>query len=175
MEKAKFILTRFFDTIGTYDYIGFFLSIFLFLLFLIIYLLLRKHIKRSIFLAIIGFSFLFMGPVFSHKLVKNTLYNSEANITTVKQLHYSDTLLIKGVLHYKGIKDASHCLVSADIYKKGKNMVKDFVYNLKAYRKGSHKLDATFSTGTNKNYKIVIEPFAYKGDYNISISSGCYL
>lgn len=174
MDKARSFLTDFFNTLSTYDYIGFFLSLFIFLLFIILALILRAHTKRALILVSLGFVALFAGPVFSHKLIKNTIYYSDASITQIKQLYYSDTLLIKGVINYKGLKDANHCKVEAKLHKKGTNMIKSFVYSLKSFRSGYHKMDKTFTQGDSSAFKIVIEPFNYKGDYNITIDTGCH-
>jgi hypothetical protein len=174
MDKARSHLMDFFSTLSTYDYIGFFLSFFIFILFIILALLLRAHIKRSLFLVTLGFISLFIGPLFAHSVIKKSIFNSDANITQVKQLYYSDTLLIKGVMNYKGTKDANHCKVEAKLHKKGTNMIKSFVYGLKAFRSGHHNLDKTFTQGDSSPFKIVIEPFNYQGDYNITINSGCH-
>ena len=174
MEKAKNIILEFFNTLSSYDYIGFFLAFFLFFLFLILALLLRKRIKISVTLVLFGFAFLFAGPPLIHKFVKHTIFKNDANMTEVKQLFYSDTLLIKGTLNYQGIKDAKHCKIEASIHKIGTNMLKDFVYSLKTYRYGFDTIDKAFSHGDQVNFKIVIEPFNYKGDYNITMNSGCY-
>ena len=175
MEKARHIITTFLKTLSFYDYIGFFLSLFIFILFIVLALMLRKHTKRSLFLLFLGFTTLFAGPVMIHKVIKNTLFLSEVTLSEMKQLHYSDTLLIKGKIDYKGKKEANHCEIKANIYKQGANVVKDFVYKLKAYRSGKQKIDKLFSQGDSENFKIVIEPFRYQGDYNMTLESGCYL
>lgn len=175
MEKAKFALTNFFSTLSFYDYIGFFLSLFIFILFIMMALILRKHTKRSLLLVSFGFVALFSGPVFAHSLIKKTIFLSDTNVMQVKQLFYSDTLLIKGKLNYKGMKDANHCLVEAKLHKQGSNVVKSFVYSLKAFRSGKHKIDKLFAKGDSADFKIVIEPFNYQGDYNVTVNSGCYI
>lgn len=175
MEKAKYLLTNFFSTLSFYDYIGFFVSLFIFILFIVLALILRKHTKRSLLLVILGFLTLFSGPVLAHSLVKDTIFLSDTNVTQIKQLFYSDTLLIKGKLNYKGLKEAHHCQVEAKLHKQGSNAIKSFVYSLKAFRSGKHKIDQLFAKGDSVDFKIVIEPFNYQGDYNITVKSGCYL
>ena len=144
MEKAKSLLVDFFNTLSIYDYIGFIVTFILFLLFLILALILRKRTILSIVLLLCSFVFFFGGPVMAHLLVKNTFYKARAEITERKQLYYSDTLILRGSLHYLGKKDAEHCRVEALIYKKGSNIVKDFVYRLKAYRSVSKEIDQKF-------------------------------
>ena len=174
MENAKTIIVDFFNTLSVYDYIGFFLTIFLFTLFLILALLLRRRTKLSIALVLIAFVFFFAGPSAAHIFVKSTMFKSKAKIEEVKKLFYSDTLLIKGTLLYAGKKDANHCVVDAFVHKSSPNMVKDFVYNLKSFKSGSQTLDKLFTKGDSIDFKIVIEPFRYKGDYNITLDSGCF-
>lgn len=174
MQKLKAAILDFFNTLSIYDYVGFFLTLFLFFLFMILALLLRRRTILAMSLVILSFVFFFGGPVMAHLLVKNSVFKSYAEITEVKQLYYSDTLILRGMLHYQGKKNANHCEVDVALHKKGPNIVKDFVYSLKAYRKGSKRIDKVFEPGESMDFKIVIEPFNYKGDYNISVASGCY-
>ncbi len=174
MGKIKTAIMDFFNTLSVYDYVGFFLTLFLFFLFLILALILRRRTLLALSLVIVGFTFFFAGPVMAHLLVKNSVFKSKAELTEKKQLYYSDTLILRGMLHYVGKKNANHCEIDVAIYKKGPNVVKDFVYSLKAFRKGSKRIDKVFEPGESVDFKIVIEPFNYQGDYNITVDSGCY-
>lgn len=175
MNNAKHILNEFFITLGTYDYIGFFTAFFIFILFIVLALILRRRIKRSLFFASLGFIFLFVGPVLAYKVIKNSIFSNDITVSEVKKLYYSDTLLIKGEMSYTGIKKAGHCEVKAYVYKKSDSLVKNLIYELKSYKHGVHKIDKTFTKGDVSAFKIVIEPFTYEGDYNITINAGCYL
>ena len=175
MGNAKSIITDFFNTLSIYDYIGFFLTIFLFTLFLILALLLRRRTKLSVSLVLIAFTFFFAGPSVAHIFVKKIIFKSYSDIVNVKKLVYSDTLLIKGSLLYSGRKDANHCLIEAFVHKNSDNALKDFVYDLKPFTSGRKTVNQLFTKGDRVDFKIVIEPFRYKGDYNITLDSGCFI
>ena len=174
MNKVKAFLVDFFDTLSMYDYIGFIVVFIIFFLFIVLALLLRRRTLLSMILVVCSFFFLFGGPVLAHLLVQNSYYKSKAEITEVKQLYYSDTLILRGVLHFLGKKDATHCMIEASLYKKSPNILKDLVYGLKAYRSASTNMDKVLTYGDDVSFKIVIEPFNYKGDYNITVNSGCH-
>lgn len=175
MQKVRSFITDFINTLTNYDYIGFILAFVLFVLFLILALMLRKKIKLAFLLMSLAFLSLFMAPVAMHILVKKTLFKNEAKIELVKKLHYSDTLLIKGTLLYKGSYEAKHCKVEVAVHKKDQGFFKDLAYAIKPYKKGKWELDKAFSKGDTVSFKVVIEPYLYQGDYNLSLSSECTL
>jgi len=174
MENMKKVIIDFFNTLSVYDYIGFFLTIFLFTLFLILALLLRRRTKLSVLLVIVGFLFLFAGPSAAHIFVKKTIFKHDVQISEVRKLVYSDTLLIKGSLRFFGRKDSRHCKIDAKVHKYSPNAVKGFINELKTLASGSQSIHQQFTKGDTVNFKIVIEPFVYQGDYNITLNSGCY-
>lgn len=174
MGKIKATILDFFNTLSVYDYVGFILTIVLFTLFLILALLLRRRTKLSMFFVLIAFTFFFVGPSAAHIFVKKTIFKSNPILSEVKKLVYSDTLLIKGSLLYVGKKDANHCRIEANLHKHSENSLKDFAYDLKSFRSGSQMIDQKFTKGDSVDFKIVIEPFSYQGDYNITVHSGCF-
>ena len=174
MGTVKTAILDFFNTLSVYDYVGFIITIVLFTLFLILALLLRRRTKLSMIFVVIAFIFFFAGPSAAHIFVKKTIFKSTPTLGEVKKLVYSDTLLIKGALFYIGQKDANHCKVEAHVHKRSTNSIKDFAYDLKTYKLGSDTIDKKFTKGDRVDFKIVIEPFTYKGDYNITLNSGCF-
>lgn len=174
MEKAKIFLVDFFSTLSIYDYIGFFITVLLFFLCIVLALLLRHKTWISLLCIFFSFIFLFFGPVFTHQLLQNTFYKSEAKVLERKQLVYSDTLIIRGLLEYKGLKDASHCKLKALVHKQGGNMIRSFVNSIKSFRSVKKEIDQLMTKGDKIKFKMVIEPFNYQGDYNITMDVGCY-
>lgn len=175
MERLRTLLVDFTKSLTNYDYIGFILALVLFVLFLVLALILRRRVKLALFLSMLSFLSLFSLPVAMHLLVKKTLFKNEAKIELVKKLHYSDTLLIKGTLFYKGSYEAKHCKVEVAVHKKDQGFFKDLAYAIKPYKKGKWELDKAFSKGDTVSFKVVIEPYLYQGDYNLSLSSECTL
>lgn len=174
MQSFQKNLIEFFNNLTGYDYAGFLIALILFILFLILALMLRKRTKLAMLLISFSFIALFGGPVGVHALVKHTLYKHEARITDVKKLHYSDTLLIKGDLEYLGDKMASSCVIDVKVHKQEGSFFKDIAHTIKPYKQGSAKLLMQLDKGDSKDFKVVIEPFTYAGDYNITVSSGCF-
>lgn len=173
MEAIRSSIVAFIKTLTSFDYMGFIIAFFLFVIFLVLALMLRKKSKRAAILAIFAFLSLFGAPIAMHMLVKSTLFKSRAELESVKKLYYSDTLLIKGLLHYEGKYDAKHCTVAVAVYKVHNGFIKDLANKIKPYKKGFCILDRNFTKGDITDFKVVIEPYLYEGDYNLSLKTEC--
>ena len=173
MEAIRTYITDFISVLTSYDYMSFSVTFLLFALFLILALLIRHKIKLSTFLVILAFFFLFIGPVIMHKLVKATLFKHDANVTMVKKLVYSDTLVVKGTVHYLGKNEAHYCDVNVDIYKKDDNFFKDIANGVKTYKSGVTRVTYPFVKGDVRPFKVVFEPFNYLGDYEVKLDTDC--
>ncbi len=174
VEKIREAIITFFQSLTGYDYLGFFVTMVLFMMLLFLALYFRHRTKLSFLITLIGFVFFFGGPVAVHALVKATLFKHESQVKEVRQLHYSDTLLVKGELHYLGKHKARYCEVSVAVHKEGGNFFKALVYKMKPLQEGSTKVEKELEKGETTPFKVVIEPFNYGGDYNITIASGCF-
>ena len=173
LYKVK--LLDFFATLTMYDYGGFAVVFMLFILFLVLALIARKRVLLSILLILLAFGALFAGPYVVYTFVHSTLYKSSAKVTTAKKLHYTKTLVVKGEIHYLGKVDATRCKVRAKVFKKGGgNFVKSFANTIKPYKTRSTDVNKSFTKGATIPFKILVEPFKYEGDFNITLQTECF-
>lgn len=173
MEEIRTYIKEFISVLTSYDYMSFSVTFLLFALFLILALLIRHRIKLSTFLVILAFFSLFIGPVIMHSLVKATLFKHDANVTMVKKLVYSDTLVVKGNIYYTGKNEAHYCDIYVDVYKKDENFFKNLANSLKSYKSTSTRVVYPFIKGDVRPFKVVIEPFNYLGDYEVKLDTDC--
>lgn len=174
MEKYREILLGTLNSFTTYDYVGFGLVFFLFILCLILALMLRRRVKTSVFFMLLAFVFLLAGPYSVYVYVHTMLYKAETKVTSIKKLHYTSTLVVKGELSYQGKADSSKCSVYAKVFKTGpETFIKKLAQKIKPYKKRHTDFNKTFTKGDNMPFKILIEPFAYEGDFNVTSYAKC--
>ena len=156
-----------------YDYILFGAVIALFILFLLLAILIRHRIGLSIFFILLAFVFLLLGPTLGYKMMHSFLYKNSIKITTIKQLEFTDALLIEGDLTNTSKLEFLTCKIKAAAYKVSGKKILDMIYPYKPFKKAYLKLDTMIKPNETKSFKMFMEPFHYKIDYNLSIGADC--
>jgi len=165
-------ITAFIDSLILYDYILFGSSFALFVLFLIIALLLRKRVAIAGFFAILAFLTLIVAPTLGYIEMHKYLFKNSVEITSQKRLHFCDAIVVKGKLHNKSKRHFKECKITAEVHKASKNKYKNYIYQLKIIQKMSI-LEKNIPQGQTRSFKILIEPFHYSKEYNISVGAHC--
>jgi len=165
-------ITAFIHTLSMYDYILFGSAVFLFFLFIILALLLRNRFALAISLVLLGFATLLLGPTLGYIALHHYLYKNEVELLSQKRLHFTQAVVVKGTLTNKSRFDFKECKVTATAYKVTSNQYKNYVYRLKPLKKMSILLE-DIPKGQTRKFKILVEPFTYKKDYNISLGADC--
>jgi hypothetical protein len=169
--KAK--ITAFIDQLLIYDYALFGAVILLFILFLILAILLRKKIVLSIILILLSFVVLILGPTLGYQQLHNFLFKANTTITEVKTLEFSKAIVIKGVLINASSRDLFTCKITAKMFKVSGNRYLDMLYPLNPFKKMSILEDVNLSKNEQYEFKMIVEPFTYSKDYNVSIGANC--
>lgn len=81
-------------------------------------------------------------------------------------------IVVKGTLKNESKLDFKSCKITANAYKVTGNSLKDFIYQFKPLSNMSI-LEDSIHKGESREFKIIIEPFTYAKDYNISIGAKC--
>ena len=165
-------ITAFINNLIIYDYILFGSVFVLFILFIILGIVLRKKTFLAIFFIIIGFSFLAIGSTIGYKYMHQFLYKNTTTLTSQKKLEYTKAIVIKGDIKNESKFNFKRCRVTARAHKVSKNKYKNYILKFKTIQKSSIVLE-NIKKGESREFKFFIEPFSYKHDYNISISSEC--
>jgi hypothetical protein len=155
-----------------YDYILFGSAFFLFLLFIILAIVLRDRLKLALFCLLFGFAILMLVPTWGYIEMHNYLFKNNTQLLWQKRLHFSDAIVVHGVLTNESKFDFKECKVSAWAYKVTPNKYKNYIYKFKPLKKMSMLL-TDVPKGETKPFKIIIEPFTYAKDYNVSLKADC--
>jgi len=165
-------ITAFIDELVIYDYILFGSVFTLFLLFIILAIVLRKKVAVSIFLILLSFSILVLGSTLGYIKMHEYLYKNSCELLSQKRLSFTPAIVINGTITNESKFNFSSCKITASVYKSSKNIVKKYVYTLKPLKKMSI-LQENINKGETQGFKIIVEPFTYSKDYNISIKASC--
>lgn len=168
--KAK--ITAFINDLILYDYILFGAVFVLFILFIILAIVLRKKVGFSIFLALLGFAILLLGPTLGYIKMHQFLYKNTILLTSQKKLTFTKAIVIKGTISNDSKFNFKSCKVTASAFKVSTNPIKNFIYPFKPLKNMSI-VESDIPMGTNREFKMFIEPFTYSKDYNISLDARC--
>ena len=169
--KAK--ITAFIDQLLIYDYALFGAVILLFILFLILAILLRKKIGLSISLVLLSFIILILGPTLGYAQLHNFLFKTTTQLIEVKALEYSQAIVIKGEVTNASNQILSTCKITANMFKVSGNEYLDILYPLNPFKKMSILKDVNLSKNESYGFKMIVEPFTYSKEYNVSIGASC--
>jgi len=165
-------IAAFISNLIIYDYILFGTVLFLFLLFIILAILLRRKTVLSITLLLLSFSSLVLGPSFGYMQMHKILFKNSTKLISHKKLSFTPAIVVNGTITNESNFDFNSCKITASAYKASENPIKKYLYPLKPLRKMSI-VEENILKGESKEFKIIVEPFNYENDYNISIKARC--
>jgi len=165
-------LLTFIDGLIAYDYILFGASFLLFILFIILALLFRKKLIIALFFILLGFATLILGPTLGYIQMHKYIFKNTTKLLSQKRLHFVQLVIVKGTLTNESKLDFKKCIITANAYKVTKNKYKNYLYKLKPFQKMSI-IKQNIQKGETQAFQIIIEPFTYKKDYNISLEANC--
>ena len=165
-------ITAFINGLITYDYILFGSVFSLFLLLIILAIVLRRRVGLSIFILLLSFIILFVGPTIGYKEMHKYLFANSITLTSQKKLTFTPAIVIKGNLKNESNFNFERCEITASVHKVSKNALKNYIYGFKTLKKMSI-LEDNINKGNTRTFKLIVEPFRYKRDYNISLKASC--
>lgn len=165
-------MKTFLDTLIPYDYILFGGSFALFILLVILAILLRNKTFISVFLFILAFSIILLGPTLGYSKMHQYLFKNTTKLLSQKKLTFTKAVVVYGELTNDSNKNFSLCKVKAKAYKVSGNKYKDYLFALNPFKKVSI-LEYEIDKGEKREFKIILEPFNHAKDYNISVEASC--
>lgn len=165
-------LNLFLDSLLLYDYLLFAGSFIFFIIFVILGLVYRHKIYLAIFLVTLAFCILILGPIFGYIHIHNYFYYNELILKSEKKLQFTQAVVVKGELKNLSKLHFNRCLITASAYKVSGSALKDPLFKLNPFQKSSI-VEYDIPQDTAIEFKIIIEPFVYSGDYNISLGASC--
>ena len=170
MLKAR--ISEFIHDLVVYDYILFGASFVLFILFIVLGLLLRKKGFISMLFILFSFSSLVLGPTLGYIEMHNYLFKNSTTLLSQKQLSYSAAIVLRGNVTNESKKNFQKCKVVATVHKQSKNALKNYIYSFKSLKRMSI-VEENIAKGETREFKMIIEPFRYSKDYNITLKASC--
>lgn len=165
-------LATFLEELITYDYILFGSAFVFFILFFIWGLVARKNPAKSILLILISFIVPILLSTIGYVKMHEYLYSNSISIVSQKKLTFTKAVVIYGKIKNISKVDFKNCRVTANAYKVTGNALKDYVFKFKPFKKMSI-LEYDILKEEDREFKIIIEPFTYERDYNISVGATC--
>lgn len=165
-------VSEFIKNLIIYDYILFGSLLALFLLFIVLGIVFRRKLALALFLIFFAFALLLGGATFGYVAMHDYLFKNEITLVSQKKLSFTQAAVVYGTLKNVSKKDFKGCKVSATAYSVSGNALKDYVRKLKPIAKMSI-VEENIPVGEEREIKIIIDPFTYGGDYNITLGANC--
>ena len=168
----KASIAAFIDELIVYDYILFASVIIVFIFLFIIAIVLRRHVALTIFLIFLSFGVLGAGPTLGYEIMHQFLYKNTTSIQEQKQLTYTKAVVVYGVVKNISNYDFKNCKITASAYKVSGNKIKDYIFKFNPFTSMSI-FEYDIFKGEEREIKMIVEPFTYTKDYNISLGASC--
>lgn len=173
MNQIKAALQNFIASLHLYDYVLFGASGALFILLLLLAILLRRKAVLSLILVLLAFIILVALPISGYNYIHAQLYKTELTNLNIKRLEFSEAIVIKGTVTNCGKQDFKKCTISSRAHKAASGFLQELIYPLKPFQKVSIVKQEALEVGQSLDFRLVMEPFTYTDDYNISMKVNC--
>ena len=173
MNELKRSIQNFVATLHDYDYILFAISGALFFLILLLAIILRRKTGLSLLLILLALIIIIAGPISGYNYIHSTLFKTKITNLTIKELEFSEAVVIKGTLTNLGGKPYHKCVLNAKAYKGATNFLEELVLPLQPFQKMSIIKEEDINISESIDFKMILEPFTYSQEYNISVKATC--
>ena len=176
IDALKLSLLTYVKHFGLYDYLAFGWLLFTFLALIILAsLIAKKSSVASLFMIIIALILLVVSPFFIKLKLSEITRATITEISLVKKLTFSDSLIVEGSITNHSTKDFSLCLVHTTVFKQTDAQgIKAFINRLKPIANQSILVKQTLLKEGVMEFQSVFDDFVYSGDVNASLSAECY-
>lgn len=176
IDALKLSLLTYVKHFGLYDYLAFGWLLFTFLALIILAsLIAKKSSVASLFMIIIALILLVVSPFFIKLKLSEITRATTTEISLVKKLTFSDSLIVEGSITNHSTKDFSLCLVHTSVFKQTDAQgIKAFINRLKPIANQSILVKQTLLKEGVMEFQSVFDDFVYSGDVNASLSAECY-
>jgi len=165
-------ITAFLNNLIMYDYILFGGILALFVLLIILAIVLRRHLGFAIFLVLLSFATISIGSIVGYIEMHKYIFKNSVKLTSQKKLHFTPAVVVRGKITNISKLNFTTCTVTASAFKVTKNKYKNMLLKYKPFEKMSMTIP-NLKKGESSDFKMLIEPFTYNKDYNISLEADC--
>jgi len=165
-------ITTFVKELIVYDLILFGSSFILFILLIILGIILRQKTAIAVLIVLLSFSILFLVPTLGYIKMHEYLYKQKTELLSEKKLNFNNAIVVKGLITNESKRFFKKCSIKASAIKVTPNKFKNFIFSFKPIVT-SIITEQNIEIGETREFKIIVEPYNYKGDYNIIIGAKC--
>ena len=176
IDALKISFLIYLKNLGLYDYLalGWLVVTFFVLIFLSI-LIARKSASLALLLIIISLIIFLVTPFMIEQKVSELQRSVDTQITNVKKLTFSPSLIVEGNINNTSNKDFTKCLVQTSILKNiNTNALTSYINQLKPIANRSIIVEQSLSKNDFIEYRVVFDDFEYEGNVTASIKAECY-
>lgn len=176
IDTLKISFLVYLKNLGLYDYLalGWLVATFFVLIFLSI-LIARKSSALALFLIITSLIIFLVAPFMIKQKISQFQRPVNTEITNIKKLTFSPSLIVEGNINNLSQKDFTKCLVQTSVIKDiDANFLKSYINKLKPIVNKSIMVEQTLSKNDFIEYRVVFDDFEYEGNVTASIKADCY-
>ena len=176
IDALKISFLIYLINLGLYDYLalGWLVITFFILIFLSI-LIARKSASLALLLIIISLIIFLVAPFMIKQKVNELQRPVNTEITNVKKLTFSPSLIVEGNINNLSQKDFTKCLVQTNVIKNiDTNFLKSYINALKPIANKSIMVEQSLAKNDFIEYRVVFDDFEYEGNVTASIKAECY-
>ena len=160
-------------TLSLYDYLLFGGIIFLFLLFLILSILFRHKQTLAISLVLLAFISLLVAPIGGYIALHALMYKHTVTLTTVKDLTFTDALLIKGDINNTSNQTFKECTLYVGVSKISPIKPLNKIYPYLPFRRQTITIKGPIEVNSSETFKLLIQPFHYTKRHSVTVIGQC--
>lgn len=176
IDALKISFLVYLKNLGLYDYLalGWLVATFFVLIFLSI-LIARKSSVLALLLIITSLIIFLVAPFMIKQKISEFQRPVNTEITHIKKLTFSPSLIVEGNINNLSQKDFTKCLVQTSVIKDiDTNFFKSYMNRLKPIANKSIMVEQTLSKNDFIEYRVVFDDFEYEGNVTASIKADCY-
>lgn len=157
------------------DYLAFtWLAILFFLLLFLAIFIAKGRPLLAMVVVFLNILFLFIAPFGIKHFLDLRIRSNEVNLTTVKQLYYSDTLILRGVLANSSNIDFKQCKIKVSIYPKQKYEFLNILKRLKPHHFCEINIEYPPKKGEYVDFEYIWDNFRLNDTHEIYTIGECY-
>lgn len=169
----KIRIIEFLHTLNLYDYLLFGGIIFFFLFLLVLSIVLRHKQTLAIILVLLAFITLITAPIGGYIALHALLYNHTIKLTTVKDLEFTEALLIKGDLNNTSQKTFKECTLYIGVSKVSPIQPINKLYTYIPFRRQTITIAGPIAPASSETFKLLLQPFHYTKRHNVTVLGHC--
>ncbi|MDP3302153.1 MAG: DUF2393 family protein [Sulfuricurvum sp.] len=163
----------FLHTLNLYDYLLFGGIIFFFLFLLILSILLRHKQTLALILVILSIVTLLITPVGGYIALHALIYKHSIKLTTVKDLEFTEALLVKGDINNSSNETFKECTLYVGVSKISPIKPLNKLYPYLPFRRQTIVIKGPIAPKESKTFKLLIQPFHYAKRHSVTVLGQC--